>query len=112
MLHRRSACRQVGLSGTLGNRTTTSLIPTEEGTRFYARSKGVTEDYAEAVAGARGQTHRLTGMPRISAPVRLDELGLNRLFLEFLTIYTRIEVELILNDRMIDFVEEGIDVSV
>jgi DNA-binding transcriptional LysR family regulator len=94
------------------DRTTTRLTPTEEGTRFYARSKGVIEEYAEAVAEARGQTHRLTGMLRISAPVGLGELRLNGLFLEFLTIYPQIEVELILNDRMIDLVEEGIDVAV
>jgi DNA-binding transcriptional LysR family regulator len=94
------------------DRTTTSLTPTEEGKRFYARSKGVIEEYAEAVAEARGQTQRLTGMLRISAPVGLGELRLNGLFLEFLTIYPQIEVELILNDRMIDLVEEGIDVAV
>ena len=38
------------------DRTTTSLTPTEEGKRSYARSTGVIEEYTQAVAEARGQT--------------------------------------------------------
>ncbi len=93
-------------------RTTTSLTLTEEGKRFYARSKNVIEEYAEAVAEARGQTQRLTGLLRISAPVGLGEFRLNGLFLEFLALYPQIEIELILSDRMIDLIEEGIDVAI
>jgi len=93
-------------------RTTTSLIPTEEGKRFYERSKGVIEEYDEAVADTRGQTRLFTGMLRINAPIGLGELRLNSLFFEFLKKYPKIEVELILNDRVIDLVEEGVDVAI
>ena len=93
-------------------RTTTSLTPTEEGRRFYARSKGLIEEYVEAVAEARGETQRLTGLLRVNAPVGLGELRLNSLFLEFLEKYPQIEIELILSDRIIDLVEEGADVVI
>lgn len=93
-------------------RTTTGLSSTEAGKLFYARSKAVIEEYDEAVADARGQTRLHTGMLRINAPVGLGELRLNGLLLEFLEKYPEIEVELILNDRMIDLVEEGVDVAI
>ncbi|MBC8733290.1 LysR family transcriptional regulator [Paraburkholderia sp. UCT2] len=93
-------------------RTTTSLTPTGEGTRFYERSKRVIEEYADAVADARGQTQRLAGTLLVNAPVGLGELRLNALFLEFLAKYPEIEIELILNDRVIDLVEEGVDMAI
>ena len=93
-------------------RTTTSLTLTEDGKRFYERSKRVLEEYADAVADARGQTHMFVGTLRINAPVGLGELRLNTLILEFLAKYPEIEIELILNDRVIDLVEEGVDVAI
>lgn len=93
-------------------RTTTSLTLTEEGKRFYERSKRIIEEYADAVADARGQTQMFVGALRINAPVGLGELRLNALILEFLAKYPEIEIELILNDRMIDLVEEGVDVAI
>ncbi len=93
-------------------RTTTSLTLTEEGKRFYERSKRLIEEYADAVADARGQTHMFVGALRINAPVGLGELRLNALILEFLAKYPEIEIELILNDHVIDLVEEGVDVAI
>lgn len=65
-------------------RTTTSLTLTEEGKRFYERSKRMIEEYIDAVADARGQTHMFVGALRINAPVGLGELRLNTLMLKFL----------------------------
>jgi DNA-binding transcriptional LysR family regulator len=93
-------------------RTTTSLTPTDEGKRFYERCKQVLEEYADAVADVRGQTQRPVGALIVSAPMGLGELRLNALMLEFLARFPEIEVELILNDRVIDLVEEGVDVAV
>ena len=93
-------------------RTTTSLTLTEEGRRFYERSKQMIEEYADAVADVRGQTQMFVGALRVNAPVGLGELRLNALMLEFLAKYPEIEIELILNDRMVDLVEEGVDVAI
>lgn len=93
-------------------RTTTSLMPTEEGKRFYERSKRVIEEYVDAVADAQGRTQQLAGTLIVNAPVGLGELHLNGLFLEFLAHYPEIEIELILNDRVVDLVEEGVDVAI
>ena len=93
-------------------RTTTSLALTEEGRRFYRRSKGLMEEYEDAKADVRGQTRSLAGRLVVTAPVGLGELRLNALALEFLAAYPGIELELILNDRYVDLVEEGVDVAI
>jgi DNA-binding transcriptional LysR family regulator len=93
-------------------RTTTSLTLTEEGTRFYERSKRLLEEYVDAVADVRGLTQQLAGTLRVNAPVGLGELRLNALLLAFLAKYPEIEIELILNDRVIDLVEEGVDIAI
>ncbi|RJG04804.1 LysR family transcriptional regulator [Noviherbaspirillum cavernae] len=93
-------------------RSTTSLTPTEQGKRFYERAKRVLEEFGEAVADVRGLTERPAGFLRVNAPVSLGQLRLNKLVLEFLVRYPDIEIELILNDRFIDLVEEGVDIAV
>jgi len=93
-------------------RTTTSLTPTEEGRRFYQRSRQLIEDYVDAVADVRGQTQQLVGALSVSAPLGLGELRLNALMLRFLADHPGIEVELMLSDRMVDLVEEGVDVAI
>lgn len=95
----------------LFDRTTTSLTPTDQGRRFYERAKRVLEEFGEAVTEAKGLTEKPAGLLRVNAPVSLGVMRLNALMLEFLAIYPDIEIELILNDRFIDLVEEGVDVS-
>ncbi|KRB06594.1 LysR family transcriptional regulator [Lysobacter sp. Root690] len=92
-------------------RSTTHLAPTEQGRRFYERARRVLEEYGEAVADARGLTETPAGLLRVSAPVSIGVLRLNRLVQEFLATYPQIEIELILNDRYVDLVEEGMDAA-
>jgi DNA-binding transcriptional LysR family regulator len=92
-------------------RTTASLAPTTEGRRFYERARGVLAEYDAAVADARGGTASIQGLVRLNAPVALGQFHLNALVLEFLDAHPGVEVELTLNDRMADMVEEGVDVA-
>jgi len=93
-------------------RSTASLSPTMPGRRFYERARGVLEEYADAVADVRGETAAASGLLRINAPVALGQFCLNAYVQDFLQQYPGIEVELILNDRMVDLVEEGVDIAV
>jgi len=106
------AALEKSLGVRLVERTTTSLTPTEEGRRFYQRCKQLVEEYVDAVADVRGQARQLAGALFVNAPLGLGELRLNTLVLEFLAGHPRIELELILNDRSIDLVEEGVDVAI
>lgn len=100
--------RQLGAR--LLTRTTTNLLPTEAGKRFYERARRVLEEYNEAVADVRGQIERPEGHLRVNVPVSLGVLRLNALMMEFMQLYPGIEVELIFNDRFVDLAEEAIDV--
>jgi DNA-binding transcriptional LysR family regulator len=93
-------------------RSTTSLVPTAEGRRFYERAVGLLAEFDAAVAEARGDGAALRGILRVSAPVALGQFRLNALVLEFLVLHPGIELELILDDRMVDLVEENVDVAV
>ena len=93
-------------------RSTTGLALTDQGSRFFERAKCLLEDYETAVADARGLTERAVGLLRINAPVGFGQFLLNGLIREFLDTYPEIEIELILNDRFVDLVEEGVDVVV
>lgn len=92
-------------------RTTASLAPTTEGRRFHARAQALLADYGEAVSDVLGQQAAMRGLLRVNAPAALGQFHLNALVLEFLAAHAGMEIELILNDRMVDLVEEGVDVA-
>jgi DNA-binding transcriptional LysR family regulator len=92
-------------------RTTTSLSATEQGKRFYERARRVLDELTDAVSDARGQTQRPAGFLRITAPAALGQLRVNRLVLAFQVLYPQVQVELILVDRAVDLVEEGVDLA-
>lgn len=104
-----------GLEAELGarllTRTTTTLAPTEAGARFYRRARELLEAFDEAAADVKGSQERPEGRLRVAAPVSFGVLHLNRLVHEFMTRYPGIEVDLMLNDRFVDPVAEGVDVT-
>ena len=92
-------------------RSTRSLKPTEAGQNFYVRAKRALEEAEEAVLAARGAGAGLTGKLRISASVCFGRLHIMRQMPRFLEKHPRLEIEMVLDDRPINLVEEGIDVA-
>ncbi len=95
----------------LFNRTTRQLMPTEQGTAFYAGAKRVLEAIEEAEAAVSTLSGQPRGSIRVTAP-----LGLGRRFIasgipEFRDRYPQIEVRLRLSDHNVDIMKEGIDVA-
>jgi DNA-binding transcriptional LysR family regulator len=102
--------RELGVR--LLERSTTSLQPTPQGSRFYQRALGVLAEYQEAVADARGQTDTPAGLVRVNAPSAFGQFRLNALLAPFLEKYPQVDIELILDDRMVDLVKDGVDIAV
>ena len=104
-----------GLERSLGvrllRRTAAGLSLTEEGQRFHERARRMLEDYGDAVSDAREGIQQPRGLLRMSAPVTMGQRHLNAMALEFLGLYPDIELELVLDDRFVDPLEERIDVS-
>ncbi len=81
-----------------------------QGLRFYERARQVLEEFEDAVADAQGHNERPAGLLRVNAPLAIGQLLIAPLSRDFLRRYPDVQVELIFNDRMVDLVEEGVDV--
>jgi DNA-binding transcriptional LysR family regulator len=92
-------------------RSTRSLTPTEAGMNFYVRAKRSIEEAEEAVLAARGAGSALSGKLRIAASVCFGRLHIMRQLDRFLEKHPELEIDMVLDDRPINLVEEGIDVA-
>ena len=92
-------------------RSTRGLTPTEAGLSFYPRARRAIEEADEAVLAARGTAVGLSGRVRVSAAVCFARLHIVPKLPLFLEAHPGVEVDLLLDDRNIDLVEEGVDVA-
>jgi DNA-binding transcriptional LysR family regulator len=92
-------------------RSTRSVVPTEAGRIFYERAKRTIEEAHEAVHAARGNAHGLAGKLRVSTSVCFGRLHVIPELSTFLAEHPDLDIELVLDDRHLDLVNEGIDVS-
>ena len=92
-------------------RSAKGLTPTEAGLGFYTRAKRSIEEADEAETVARGERSGLAGRLRVSAAVTFARLNIVPRLPEFLVAHPDLEIDLVLDDRDIDLVEEGIDIS-
>jgi DNA-binding transcriptional LysR family regulator len=100
------------LGARLLDRTTRRLSPTEAGRAYFERCT----DILAAVEETELQVSRLheepRGVLRVNAPMSFGTLYLGDAIADFMARYTDLKVELMLNDRFIDPLEEGVDVTV
>ena len=93
-------------------RSTRQVSPTETGILFYDRCAQVLADFDEVIAVVTEMQERPTGKLRINAPMSFGILHLSRLVATYMTTYPDAQVELVLNDRAVDPIEEGFDITV
>lgn len=96
----------------LFNRTTRNLSLTEAGARFYAQSTGIVEQLVEAEQAVGDLNASPRGLLRVNVPVSFGHLHLGPAMPEFLSRYPDIEVDITLNDRLVDLVNEGFDAAI
>jgi DNA-binding transcriptional LysR family regulator len=105
----------VQLEGWLGVRlllrSTRGLTPTEAGQNFYVGAKRALQEAEEAVLAARGAGAGLTGKLRIATSVCFGRLHIMPQLPRFLERHPELELEMVLDDRLINLVEEGIDIA-
>ena len=102
--------RRVGAR--LINRTTRSLSPTEAGAALAIHVERVLDeiDAAEAqLASGRDGPH---GLLRVSAPISFGRIHLAPIAADLIARHPRLDIELLLSDRIVDLVEERIDIAV
>lgn len=91
-------------------RSTRGLTATEAGESFYQRAKRTIEEADEADLAARGAGTGLTGRLRVSAAPTFASLHVIPHLPEFLAEHPKLQMEIVLDDRQIDLIAEGIDV--
>jgi len=100
------------LGARLLQRTTRSVTLTDAGARYLERARRILADVEEAELAAEGERTRPSGRLVVSAPVGFGRLYVSPVVSAYLKRYPDVSGELRLEDRIINLVEEGIDLAV
>ncbi|MBT4890127.1 MAG: LysR family transcriptional regulator [Rhodospirillales bacterium] len=100
------------LGARLLNRTTRAVSPTEEGLAFHSRCLRILSDLEDAERSVADLHSTPRGTLRINAPVNFGGRYLADAVADFMKTHSELNVELDLNDRLVDVVDEGFDVVI
>ncbi len=94
------------------NRTTRQLSLTEVGKAYFREANEILQRIDDLAHSVRDTHQEPRGLLRISAPRSLGDAELGRAIMEFLMAEPAITIDLMLDDRFVDLVEEGFDVAI
>jgi DNA-binding transcriptional LysR family regulator len=100
------------LGARLLQRTTRSVTLTDVGARYLERARGILADVEEAEESVQDERSRPSGRLVVSAPNGFGRLHVSSIMSEYLKRYSEVSGDLRLSDRMINLVEEGVDLAV
>ncbi len=93
------------------NRTTRKIHLTEAGTRYHQLAQQVLHDIGDMESQLGDLQGQAQGVLRISAPVSFAIHHMAPLLSEFQKVHPAVGIDLQLNDRKVDIVEEGFDIA-
>lgn len=96
----------------LMQRTTRKLSLTDVGQTYYMRCKRILEEYEDAKREAGDAQQSIRGVLRVAAPVTFGAMHLGDVVAGFLAEHPGVTLEIMLNDRYVDLLAEGIDVAI
>ena len=100
------------LGARLLDRTTRRVAPTEAGLAYYDRCISILADVEETEIQISRLHEEPRGVLKINAPMSFGTMYLGAAVAEFMARYPDLRIELMLSDRLIDPLEEGVDVTV
>lgn len=100
------------LGAQLFQRSTRKVSPTETGLAFHERCLIVLAELDAAFRAVSRLQGDVRGRLRINAPMSLGTLHLSRVVADFMAEFPKLQVEVVLNDRFVDPIEEGFDVTI
>lgn len=106
------AALEAALGVRLINRTTRRMALTDEGREYYERCRLVLGAVDEAEASLNARRAEPRGRLRVTSSVTFGRAMLAPLVVDFMAVHPQLRVELVLLDRVIDLIEEGVDVGV
>ena len=93
-------------------RTTRTLSLTGEGRGYLARCRRILADVEEAERALVSGNLEPRGELRLTAPVTFGQRHVAPVVVDFLKRYEKVRVELLLLDRVVNLLEEGIDLAI
>lgn len=106
------AALEASLGVQLLRRTTRSVRLTSEGALFLERCRAGIAEIDLAFDIVRGQRAAPIGVLTVTAPVMFGRLHIQPIIVELLRQHPQLQIRLLLLDRMVNLVEEGVDVAV
>lgn len=100
------------LGAVLIQRTTRRMSLTETGQAYFRECVRLLDELDALEASVRQQSQQVGGRLRVNAPVSFALSTLSPLVAEFLLRYPALSLDLTLEDRLLDAVGEGFDVSI
>ncbi|HYD96978.1 MAG TPA: LysR family transcriptional regulator [Noviherbaspirillum sp.] len=93
-------------------RTTRRLTLTESGSAYYERCVQILADISEAEEGALHLNENPRGTLRVTMPVSFGILHMGPVVSEYMKQYPEVKVDILLTDRRVDLLEEGLDLAI
>ncbi len=112
VVSRRVSQLEARLGSRLLHRTTRRLSLTDTGQHFYQRAVQILADLDDAEQSVSDEVSGLRGVIKLAAPLSFGLCHLQGALVDFLDAHPAIELNLDLNDRNINLVEEGFDMAV
>jgi DNA-binding transcriptional LysR family regulator len=109
---RRVAELEERLGVTLLERTTRKVTPTAPGARFYEHCARLVAEAEEARRAIVAAASLPVGLVRITAPGAFGTTYLGEIAAELLERYAELRLEIVLSNRVLDLVEEGLDIAI
>jgi DNA-binding transcriptional LysR family regulator len=100
------------LGARLLQRTTRKVALTDVGARYLERVRRILADVEEAEGSAEGERTRPSGRLAVSAPIGFGRLHVSPIMSAYLRRYPDVSGELRLSDRVINLVEDGVDLAI
>jgi DNA-binding transcriptional LysR family regulator len=96
----------------LMQRSTRKLHLTEVGRAYYARCKRILEEYEDANHEASDAQQSVQGVLRVAAPITFGAMHLGEVVASYMDKHPQVSVEIMLNDRYVDLLAEGVDLAI
>lgn len=94
------------------NRTTRKLSPTEVGTTLYERARRIVQDVEETEQAVGALHTEPRGTLRLNVPMSFGISHVAPALPDFLARYPDINIDMVMNDRVVDLLDEGFDVAI
>lgn len=100
------------LGAVLIQRTTRRMSLTDTGQAYYAECCRLLDEFDALEQSVRAQSQQVTGRLRVNAPLSFALSTLAPLLARFMQRHPRLQIDLSMEDRLVDAVGQGFDVSI